>query len=55
MDNKTKRQIEQLLLEGSMTIVCKAKDLSKNLTLASYGIGNEWLLDEEDEELICLN
>jgi len=33
----------------------KAKDLIKNITLAWYGIGREWQLDETDQEIISKN
>lgn len=35
--------------------ICKAKDLKKAITLAWYGIGQEWELDETDTELIGRN
>ena len=39
-------------------IVCKAKDLKREITLAWHGIGKVWTLDETDkvnyrEELKC--
>jgi len=38
-----------------MIIICKAKDLIREITFWWYGIGPEWTLDETDEEIIGRN
>ena len=36
-------------------IICKAKDLKREITLAWHGIGKVWTLDETDKEIIGKN
>ena len=39
----------------NFVIVCKAKELKKEITFAWLGIGTVWELDETDKELIGRN
>jgi len=56
MDESTKKeQVEIDQHRKTIAGVCKARDITKAITFAWYGIGREWFFDETDTELIHLN